>query len=83
VYKVSFTQGKFILCLKIIKKDDFNEKEYENAQTLIKKKNVNIIDYNNINRVSVGNEEFVALMLEYANEGVLYFLIYFPFIYLL
>jgi hypothetical protein len=59
-----------MVCLKIIKKKNFDKREWDNAKILISKKNLNIIDYENINCVKIGKEEYIALMLEYANAGV-------------
>jgi hypothetical protein len=67
---VSFTEAKYILCLKIIDKKNFYEEEWKNAKILVEKKSVNIIDYMDINYVKIENQEFVVLMLEYANVGV-------------
>jgi hypothetical protein len=74
VYLVEFTQAKFIKCLKIMKKEDFNENEWNTAKILFDKKNKNIIDYDGKNEVNINNEIYVALMLEYANAGVFFFL---------
>jgi hypothetical protein len=53
-----------------MKKENFNENEWKTAEVLIGKKNKNLIDYDCINYVNVGNDNYVIFMMEYANAGV-------------
>jgi uncharacterized protein YuzB (UPF0349 family) len=61
-------------------KENFNDNEYETAKLLEKQKNRNVIEYDCVNVVNVGNRSYVALMLEYANAGVSFLFFFYLFI---
>jgi hypothetical protein len=61
----------FPKCIKIINKENFNKNEWKNAQILVEQRKVNVIEYDCVNEIEVSNKKYIALMLEYANAGVL------------